>query len=144
MKKHLLVFTATAFVAGSILSGCYRLDHKETYQGSVRDSTGQLADAEVKLSESIAQFKSLSEKAIAANKNKIAAFKAQKAFRKAENNAWYEEQLTELETRNNELKVKLSNYKENGDDWNAFKYDFSYDLNELGKAVGDLTVKNLK
>lgn len=144
MKKHLLVLTATAFVAGTILSGCYRLDHKETYQDTVRDSTGQLADAEVKLSEAIAQFKMLSEKAIVANENKIAVFKAQKAFRKAENKAWYEEQLAVLETRNNALKVKLSNYKENGNNWKAFKYDFSYDLNELGKAVGDLTVENLK
>lgn len=143
MIKKLPILISIAFVGVIILSGCYRLDNnKET--SPVPESADQVADASIKLSIAIAQFKLLSEKAIVENENKIAVFKAQKAFRKAENKAWYEEQLTVLETRNSEMKMKLANYKEDGDNWDAFKYNFSYDLNELGKAVGDLTVENHK
>jgi NAD-dependent DNA ligase len=54
-----------------------------------------------------------------------------------------EEKLAELEQKNMELKEKLADYKDDGnEDWNAFKVEFSHDMNALGKAFSDLTVKN--
>ncbi len=43
------------------------------------------------------------------------------------------------------MKKKMENYKEEGKDkWEIFKAEFSHDMDELGKAFKDLTVKNVK
>ena len=50
-----------------------------------------------------------------------------------------------LEQKNTELKKILSDYKDEGQDkWTSFKNEFNHDMDELGKAFKDLTVKNLK
>ncbi len=44
--------------------------------------------------------------------------------------------------RNNELKIKLAEYEEDEtDQWKAFKLEFKHDMDELGKAFSDFTVK---
>ncbi len=43
------------------------------------------------------------------------------------------------------MKIKMDNYKEDGKEkWEAFKSEFSHDMDELGSALKDLTVNNVK
>ncbi len=40
---------------------------------------------------------------------------------------------------------KMNDYKANGkENWEIFKKEFNHDMDELGKAFKDLTVKNVK
>ncbi len=64
---------------------------------------------------------------------------------KKEIDADYNKTLLELETKNKELKKKLADYKDDGQDkWNGFKTEFNHDMNELGKAVKNITVENVE
>ena len=50
-----------------------------------------------------------------------------------------------LEVKNSDMRMRMDNYKEDGkDNWETFKTEFSHDMDELGKAFKDLTVKNVK
>jgi septal ring factor EnvC (AmiA/AmiB activator) len=74
----------------------------------------------------------------------IAEFKARIAKEKKENRADYEKKLIELENKNSDLKKKLADYKDDGQDkWISFKAEFNRDIDELGKAFKDLTVENI-
>jgi len=43
------------------------------------------------------------------------------------------------------MKKKLDDYQLEGKDkWNLFKTEFSHNMEELGKAFNDLTIKNTK
>ena len=51
--------------------------------------------------------------------------------------------MAEFEQKNNDMKRKLEDYKEEGiEQWNSFKSEFKKDLDELGKALKNLTVDN--
>jgi hypothetical protein len=83
----------------------------------------------------------ISEK-IAANEEEIAVinYKIQNSnvFEKAE----YEKQILVLEQKNKNLEKKMNEYKsENRKDWDAFKIKFASDMEELGQALKNFTVK---
>ena len=43
------------------------------------------------------------------------------------------------------MKKKMDDYKAEGKDkWNEFKIEFNRDMEEIGKAFKDLTVKNVR
>ena len=43
------------------------------------------------------------------------------------------------------MKKRLEEYKDEGQEkWTSFKSEFNHDMDELGKAFKDLTVKNVK
>jgi hypothetical protein len=57
----------------------------------------------------------------------------------------YEEDVAELEHKNNELKATLEQYKnDSNSDWESFKIEFNHDADELGLAIKDFTVNNTK
>jgi hypothetical protein len=59
------------------------------------------------------------------------------------NKATVEKRLSELEQRNIELKNRLTDYKNDGNDqWDAFKVEYNHDVKEFGKAFSDLTIRN--
>ncbi len=90
------------------------------------------------------QFKIEAEKIIIAQEKNITEFKARMASEKKEINADYDKKLVELENKNNDLKKKLADYKDDGQDkWISFKNEFNHDMDELGKAFKDLTVENI-
>ena len=50
-----------------------------------------------------------------------------------------------MEQKNTDLKRRLDDYKQDGkENWEKFKIEFNRDMDELGKAFKDLTVKNVK
>jgi hypothetical protein len=51
--------------------------------------------------------------------------------------------LAELEQKANDIKKMVHEYTEEGKDkWNAYNVKFNHDLDELGKALKNFTVKS--
>lgn len=79
------------------------------------------------------------------NKVTIANFKIRMKDEKDDIKSIYKNQIALLEQRNDDMKVKLDAYQvDKKDDWDKFKIEFNHDMDELGKAFKDLTVKNVK
>lgn len=143
MKKTISVLAVTVFMAGAILTGCRSSAKKvENARNNVIEANQELSQA---LKDSIQQFKKESELRINANEESIDKFKAKIKNEKKESKAVYEKKLAELEQKNSDLKKKLEEYKEESEDnWKTFKAEFSNDMNELGNALKNFTVKNVK
>jgi hypothetical protein len=82
---------------------------------------------------------------IAANENRIAELKIKAAHEKKTYQAGYKKKIGELEQKNNDMKIRINDYKEEGkENWEKFKQEFSHDMDELGRALNDITVNNVK
>jgi predicted RNase H-like nuclease (RuvC/YqgF family) len=154
MKKTIFTLAITMIIAGTIFTGC-ELTTKKTentpdqMQKSTNDDEGsQHMGTTMMAKDSISeyqQFKKESEEKIDDFEKSIAEFKTKIANAKAETKAEYEKKLTSLEQKDNALKKKLEEYKEDGqDNWSKFKSEFSHDMDELGIAIKDLTIINVK
>ena len=78
-----------------------------------------------------------------ANAKSIADFNARIATDKKEAKAEYKEKIAALELKNTYMKRKIADYKGDGKDgWAKFKEEFNHDMDELGKALKDFTIKN--
>jgi predicted RNase H-like nuclease (RuvC/YqgF family) len=143
MRKTISALAVTIFIAGAILTGCQSSAKKvENARDKVIEANQELSQA---LKDSIQQFKTESELKISANEKSIAEFKAKIKNEKKENKAAYEKKLAELEQKNSDLKKKLEEFKDDSKaNWKTFKTEFSNDMNELGQALKDFTVKNVK
>jgi 23S rRNA pseudoU1915 N3-methylase RlmH len=73
----------------------------------------------------------------------IVEFKARIASEAKEDFTKYEKKLHEAEQKISEMKNRLVEYKEAGKDkWDSFKLKFYHDLDELGKALKNFTVRS--
>lgn len=150
MKNTLLMSAAIVMMAGTVLTSCQSSAKKvENAQENVQDAKDNVDVANQELNQvlidSIQQFKMESDEKINNNEKKIAEFKARIAQEKKENRANYEKKLAELEQKNSDMKMKLAGYNEKSQEkWTAFKIEFNHDMDELGQAFKDLTVKNTK
>ena len=153
MKKTIFTLAITTLIAGSMFIGCQSSAEKvKDAENTLQEAKNDVLDAKLDLNnmrqDSITeylQFKKESEERIIAYENIISEFKARIAKEKKETREKYERELAKIEQKNSDLKRKLENYKEEGKDkWEAFKSEFNHDMDEMGKAFEDLTVKNVK
>lgn len=150
MKKTIFTITITIFAIGILLTGCQSSAEKvENARDNVQDAKDNVVVAQQELNQalndSILQFKKESMENINAYEKSIAEFKTKIATEKKETRAIYEKKISELEQKNNQMKTKLEEYKDNGQEaWVSFKAEFNHDMNELGEAFKDLTVDNKK
>lgn len=80
-----------------------------------------------------------------ANNKSIAEFNARTSNEKKELQAEYQKKIAELEQKNSDMKKRMDEYKaDSKEQWDAFKAEFNRDMDELGIALKDLTVKNNK
>ena len=84
----------------------------------------------------------LAEEKISSYEKSIGELKARIAKETKENIAKYEKTLTNLEHQASEIKKKFNEYKEEGKDkWASYNDKFNSDLDELGKALKNFTIK---
>jgi len=51
--------------------------------------------------------------------------------------------IEELEQKNKDIEAKVETYKnDRSSDWESIKREYNHDINELGKALKDMTVNN--
>ncbi|MES2397449.1 MAG: peptidase M23 [Bacteroidota bacterium] len=144
MKKSIFVITASALIGASILTSCNTSAEKvENAQDKVSEATLDLDKANEEYLVDIENYRKETEAKIAANDQSIAEFNARIENEKNEAKADYKKKIAELEQKNSDIKKKMAEYKAEGKEkWELFKTEFSRDMDELGKAFKDLTVKN--
>jgi len=153
MKKLILAVAAITIMAGSFSLAFGQAPDKkatkarENLQEANKDVVNAKKDLKEAKKDSVSEydkFRKDSEVKIKNNEKSIAEFKAKIAKQKKDLKAKNEKKLAVLEDKNNILKAKLDTYnkEESKDKWNKFKKEFTHDMNELGKAFKDLTVKN--
>jgi outer membrane murein-binding lipoprotein Lpp len=150
MDNRISTLLFSAFLAGTIITGCQSSAEKvEDARENVQDAKDNMVIAKKELSiariDSVQQFKKESEEKIKIQENSIADFKIRIANEKNMDKMKFEKKLEELEQKNIDMKKKLEEYKDEGqDNWTSFKNEFNHDMTELGDAIKDLTVKNVK
>jgi hypothetical protein len=76
------------------------------------------------------------EKLVAANDAKIAAFKMKLKVEKAENQKQFEANINKLEEKNNKLKTDLNAYSESGkESWNTFRMRVQSSIDDVNKDI---------
>lgn len=140
MKKIILVFV-TVFIAGTMFVSCQSSAEKvDQAKENVVDAKQELNQA---IKDSIVQFRKESAQQITAYEQSIADLKAKIATEKKDVKATYEKSLEELEQKNELLKTKLNDFKdEETDKWESFRDEFRKDMQDLGSAIKNFTVNN--
>jgi predicted P-loop ATPase len=146
MKKSILVFTASAVMFSIALTSCNSPAEKvENAQEEVKDAKVDLVEANQEYLAEIDVYRIETAEKIAANEKSAAEFRARIKNDKKEAKAEYNEKIAKLEEKNSDMKKKLDDYKADGkENWQKFKTEFNHDMNEMGDAFRDLTVKNVK
>jgi predicted RNase H-like nuclease (RuvC/YqgF family) len=76
---------------------------------------------------------------IEANEKRIDAFKEKMEKAGLEIKAKYGDEVAVLEQKNRDLKKKLEDYKDEGQNkWEEFKTNFKHDMDGIGKTMKDL------
>ena len=135
-----------ALLANIVLSSCSSSAEKvEQAQEKVAAANQSLDKANADYVAAVEKYRRETAAIIATNNESIAAFNARIESEKMEARADYQKKIATLEQKNTDLKKRLDDYKAEGkNSWEQFKIEFSRDLDELGNAFRDLTVKNVK
>ena len=151
MKNAIIVFTVAALLAGGI-SSC----GQSTAEKSVVTKERESQDAQNKRKEDAAiaeqnavdakewqAFRAETENRIKANDNYVAELKAKAKATGRDMDASLTKNMNALEQKNKDLRARMESYGDKGlSDWGNFKREFNHDMDELGKALKDLTVDN--
>lgn len=149
MKNSIILFIATVFLTGTILTGCQTSDDKVSReQKDVTEAKEDLKEeqAEVQKAANEARWKAYKDEAqvkFDANDAVIADTKTKwkSAGRKMDNVA--QQQIDALEKQNKDLRQRLNGYNANTQaEWDAFQREFNRDMDEMGTALNNLTVNN--
>jgi hypothetical protein len=146
MKKAVLTLAAVAFVAATTLTSCNAPAKKAgEAQKEVNEAGKKLAKANNEYLADIESYRKETAKKIAANDRSIARFNARIKEQRQEVTADYKLKVAKLEQKNRDMKKHMDEYKADGKEkWRKFKTEFNHDIEELGNAFKDLTVKNVK
>lgn len=107
----------------------------ESLQDSITENTKHKQDME--------KFKKNATDTLLANEKSISQFQERINTQKKEAKAEYQEKIAELNSKNTDLKKRITDFNtQNKSTWDSFKNEFSSDMNKLGKALKDFTVKN--
>jgi hypothetical protein len=141
MKRVIFTMTLSTIVLGSSLNSCTTPAEKvEDAKGNVKDANEELDEANQAYLEDLANYRNETSARITMNEGRIAELKVYAAAEKGAVKVEHEKQIADLEKRNRDLKDKMTRYKgEGNEEWLAFKKEFNYEMEELGKALKEWT-----
>jgi hypothetical protein len=153
MKKTILTLVvATAFLTGMVLTGCQSSAQKEANaRENVKDAKQDLNDVQRDANEDARKlanaeewntFRTDAELTIRNNEIRIAELRVKLKKEGTMLDPLYEKKIETLEQQNRDLKKRMEDYEKSQSDWETFKREFNHDMDELGKALKDLTVDN--
>lgn len=91
------------------------------------------------------EFRTEAQSRIDRNDAEIERLRAKANLKKAEAKAEYEEDIAELKAKNDRLRTRVGDYKDDSNDgWRKFREEFDRDMNELGNALENLGKDNKK
>lgn len=146
MKKSILALAVFTFITATVVSSCNSPSEKvENAETEVVEANKDLEKANDEYSAEVESYRKDIADKVTANEQSIKEFNARIANEKREAKAAYQKKIAELEQKNSDMKKKMDDYKQDGkENWEKFKTEFNRDMDELGKAFKDLTVKNVK
>ncbi|WP_439506044.1 hypothetical protein [Sediminibacterium sp.] len=144
MKSFKYFLFAFVLFAGNGLMSCNSSAEKvEKAEDEVKVANENLDQANAEYLADVEKFKAETNQKIADNAKSIADFNARIVSDKKLAKAEYKEKIAALELKNTDMQKKMADYKADGkDDWAKFKEEFNHDMDELGKALKDFTIKN--
>ncbi len=156
MIKTIFRFASMAlFLASVSFSSCQSSGEKsDAADAKVKDAKQDLQEAQKDAAVAATKaanaeqwrlYKVDTEMQIKNNETLIAELKAKMKASGKKIDAQYAASVDALEQKNKDLKNRMDAYGNNTQsDWESFKREFSHDMDELGKALKDLTVNNKK
>lgn len=146
MKKSILALAVFTFISATAVLSCTSPSEKvENAETNVEEANKDLEKANDDYLTEVESYRKQTDEKIIANEQSIKEFNARIANEKKEAKAAYQKKIAELEQKNSDMKKKMDDYKQDGkENWEKFKTEFNRDMDELGKAFKDLTVKNVK
>lgn len=115
----------------------------ENAQENLKEAKTELKQSKIDSIADYEIFKAESELRIQNNEKIIAAYKERMRTDKKAIKANDQKMIDELEERNINMRRKVETFKNEGkDNWQDFKVEFNHDMDELGTALKNLTVKN--
>lgn len=134
------------FVAIVLMVSCKPSAKEEQAQEKVNEAKVELAIAKEEANQEEWQnFKNDMDATIDRNDARIEELKLEMKNSGESANTEYNRRINVLRDKNDTLKVRMKSYKNDANsDWKSFKSEFNHDMDELGKALKDFTVKNKK
>ena len=153
MKRTILILSVTIpLIAGTIFTGCQSsVQKQDAAQAKVQDARQDLNEAqkdanaigqELATAEEWATFKSESEVKIRDNEIRITELNVKMKKPGEAFDELYAKKIANLEFQNKEMRTRLIEYEKSQSNWETFKREFNHDMDELGKALMDVTVDN--
>jgi phage terminase small subunit len=141
-----LKLTGILFATSLAVTSCSTSSEKvETAKENVVEAHDDLDKANEAYLADIASYRIETADKINANNQSVVEFNARIEHEKKDARAEYKKKIPELEVKNSDMKKRLDDYKaDSKENWEMFKTEFNYDMEELGKAFKDLTVNNKK
>jgi lipopolysaccharide export LptBFGC system permease protein LptF len=134
------------FLTTILLISCASPSEKvENAKEDVVDANNKLDTAIKNYQADINAYKIETASKITANELAIKNFNSKIENEKKELRASYLSKIEVLEKKNRDLKNKLDNYQDDGNDkWRTFKAEFGKEMDDLGKSIKDLASKDNK
>jgi flagellar biosynthesis GTPase FlhF len=144
MKNSIKMITAIFIMTGTIFTSCLSPSEKvEKAKIGVTEANQKLEDEKNAYQSDMEEYRKTNDEQIAKNEKSIAEFNARIASQKKEIKADYEKKIADLNRKNSDMKKKMADFKtDNKSHWEAFKIEFSRDMEELNSAIHDFTIKN--
>jgi len=148
IEKH-TGFTRQARLFGSlaiftilILAACSSSAEKvESAKEQVNQAQLDLNKAEEAYAKDVSDFRIAVNEKIVANEKEIAEIHIKLKTSKSKLAAEYQKRIVLLETQNEDLKTKITDYKaDKRENWTNFKNEFQRDLDALGTALKNFTI----
>jgi hypothetical protein len=149
MKSKLITLSLAAFIAACILSACNspekKADDVKVSSDSLAQSTPVVADTLSAAQKEWEIFKDEANNKIRQNEDSIRVFTKRAEKQEAKMKAKLEKKIARLEKKNDEMKVKLADYKDEGSvKWEKFKLDFNNGMDTLGTDIKGVFKGNKK
>lgn len=156
MKKIIFALVVVSVTSGLVFVACQKSPKKvETANQQLLKAQDSLAQVKIDTTlaaqkkAAIAQewqtLKKEAEAKIHKNEIYIADLKVKIEKTGKSIDSLYSKKIVLLEEKNKAIKVRIETYKtDTNSDWDSFQREFNHDMDELGKALKDLTIDNKK
>jgi septal ring factor EnvC (AmiA/AmiB activator) len=156
MKKSILTLACTALMIGAVVVSCQSPAKKEeTAKDNLQKAQEDLdevqydaamaAEKKAAIAKEWRTLKDNTQATINENEIRIAELKVKMKKTGKDIDSLYAKKIDALEQKNKDIKTRIETYKEDkNSDWESFKREYNHDMEELGKALKDITVDNKK
>jgi len=144
MKRSIFTIMIVTFISASVLISCNSsADKVEKAKKEVLEANRDLDEANKEYELDMANYRKEIAAKVESNNQSILELKAKINEQKKDAKIEYKQKIADIELKNEELRLKMENYKATDkENWENFKEEFNHDMDELGQAFKNLTVKN--